>query len=220
MSNNLAEAQAGKQTVVNAAPVNAPEIDADPLGSRSEHPAQSASLEAPSSTIPSRAPTPDVTAKSSEGSLQLALPKGWRDVKPEGESTKIAVTNGKGARVVVRVYPKEDFKDAKAFANFTVTKLKLSDTSGVTKEDIDINGKAAVRLSVVGTASNNMRVGYLITIFEDEHDYVEVVGRTDAYSFPRETPVLGAIASALKFTFPTLPSPPSAAEAKPPAPKS
>ena len=218
-SKGLVEAQAGKQTAVNVAFVNAREIYADPLGPSSERAAQLASLEAQSSNIPEPAPMPDVKAKSSEGSLQLALPNGWHDVKPEGESTKFAATNGKGARVVVRVYPKEDFKDAKAFATFAVTKLKLSDNSGVKKEDIQINGNTAVRLSVVGTASNTMRVGYLITILESERNYVEVIGRTDAYSFAKETPALGAFASALKFTFSTAPTPPPATAAKPPAPK-
>ena len=218
-SGDLVGAQAGKQTAVNVALVNAREIDADPLGSGSERAAQLASLEGQSSNIPDPAPTPKVKAKSSEGSLQLTLPNGWHDVEPEGEYTKIAVTNSKGARVVVRAYPKEDFKDAKAFANFAVTKLKLSDNSGVKREDIEINGNTAVRLNVVGTASNNMRVGYLITIIESEHIYVEIIGRTDAYSFPKETQVLGAFASALKFTSSIVPAPAPATEAKLPAAK-
>jgi hypothetical protein len=218
-SKELVEAQAGKQTAVNVAPVNAREIYPDPLGSRSEGATQLASLEEQSSNILNPALTSDVNAKSSEGSLQLALPKGWREVTPEGESTKIAATNSKGARVVVRVYPKEDFKDAKAFASFAVTKLKLSDNSGIKKEDIQLNGDTAVRLSVVGTAPNEMRVGYLITILESERFYVEVLGRTDAYSFAKETPELGAFASALTLTFSTAPTPPPAIAAKPPAPK-
>ena len=35
-----------------------------------------------------------------------------------------------------------------------------------------------------------MKVGYLITIIESEHIYVEIIGRTDAYSFPKETKCL------------------------------
>jgi hypothetical protein len=217
-SKDLAEAPAGKQTAVNLALVNGRENYADPLGSSSEPAAHLASVEARSSNIPDSAPTLDVEAKSSESSLQLALPKGWRDVKPEGEATKIAITNGKGARVVVRVYPKEDFKDAKAFAIFAVTKLKLTDNSDVKEEDVNINGNTAIRLSVVGTAPDNMRVGYLITILENEHTYIEVMGRTDAYSFPKETPVLGAFASALRFAVSTATTPPPA-PAESPAPK-
>ncbi len=59
--------------------------------------------------------------------------------------------------------------------------MNLSDDNGVNKSNIEIIGKPAVQLSVVGTASNEMRVGYLITILESEGMYVEVIGRTDAY---------------------------------------
>jgi hypothetical protein len=156
----------------------------------------------------------DMTVKSSDGSLELALPNGWHDLKPDGATTKIAATNGKGARVAVRVYPKEDFKDAKAVADFAVNKLKLTDNDGVKTEDIQIGGKPAVRISVVGTAASEMRAGYLITILESEGMYVEVVGRTDASSFARETPVLGAFATALKVV-PTAAAAP--APAAPPA---
>jgi len=163
----------------------------------------------------------DMTAKSSDGSVELALPNGWHDVKPDGASTRIAATNGKGSRVVVRVYPKDDFKDAKALADFSVNKLKLSDNDGVKTEDLQIGGKPAVRISVVGTASNQMRAGYLITILESEGSYVEVMGRTDASSFAKETPVLGAFATALKIMPAAAPTPAPAAEAKPtkPVPK-
>jgi hypothetical protein len=164
----------------------------------------------------------DMTAKSSDGSVELALPNGWHDVKPDGASTRIAATNGKGSRVVVRIYPKDDFKDAKALADFSVNKLKLSDNDGVKTEDLQIGGKPAVRISVVGTASNQMRAGYLITILESEGSYVEVMGRTDASSFAKETPVLGAFATALKImpaAAPTpAPAPAPAAEAKPTKP--
>jgi hypothetical protein len=150
------------------------------------------------------------------------LPNGWHDVKPDGASTRIAATNGKGSRVVVRIYPKDDFKDAKALADFSVNKLKLSDNDGVKTEDLQIGGKPAVRISVVGTASNQMRAGYLITILESEGSYVEVMGRTDASSFAKETPVLGAFATALKImpaAAPTpAPAPAPAAEAKPTKP--
>jgi hypothetical protein len=71
----------------------------------------------------------------------------------------------------------------------------------------------------VGTASNEMRAGYLITILEGETTYVEVMGRTDASSIAKETPVFGAFATALKIAPAAAPAP--AAEAKPtkPVPK-
>jgi hypothetical protein len=166
----------------------------------------------------------DMTVKSSDGSMELALPNGWHDVKPDGASTKIAATDGKGSRVVVRVYPKDDFKDVKALADFAVNKLKLTDNDGVKTEDIQIGGKPAVRISVVGTASNEMRAGYLITILEGETTYVEVMGRTDASSITKETPVFGNFATALKIVSPgaaAAPAPAPTVEAKPtkPVPK-
>ena len=168
----------------------------------------------------------DMTVKSSDGSMELALPNGWHDVKPEGASTKIAATDGHGTRVVVRVYPKEDFKDAKAVATFAVNKLKLSDNDGVKTEDIEIGGKPAVRMSVVGTQASEMRAGYLITIVDSGSEYIEVQGRTDASSFAKQTPVLQALASALKVmptsTSAETPAPAPAAPPKPavkPVPK-
>ena len=55
----------------------------------------------------------DMTVKSQDGTMELALPNGWHEAKPEGPLSKIVATDGKGSRVVVRVYPKEDFKDVK-----------------------------------------------------------------------------------------------------------
>ncbi len=156
----------------------------------------------------------DMTVRSSDGSMELALPNGWHDIKPEGESTKIAATDGHGTRVVVRVYPKEDFKDPKAVADFAVKKLKLADNDGVKTEDIQIGGKPAVRLTVVGTQSSEMRAGFLITIVESDNQYIEVQGRTDASSFAKQTPVLEALASALKV----MPSAETAAPAPAAAP--
>jgi len=169
----------------------------------------------------------DMTVRSSDGSMELALPNGWHDVKPEGASTKIAATDGHGTRVVVRVYPKEDFKDAKAVATFAVNKLKLSDNDGVKTEDIEIGGKPAVRMSIVGTQASEMRAGYLITIVDSGSEYIEVQGRTDASSFAKQTPVLQALASALKVvptsTSAETPAPAPAAPpkpaVKPPVPK-
>jgi hypothetical protein len=159
-------------------------------------------------SLPARA---DMTAKSADGSMELALPNGWHDIKPDGAATKIVAIDGKGSRVAVRVYPKDDFKDVKALADFAVNRLKLIDSDGVKTEDIQIGGKPAVRISVVGTGPNEMRAGYLITILEGESAYVEVLGRTDASSIARETPVFGAFATALKII-------PAVAAAPAPAP--
>jgi hypothetical protein len=167
----------------------------------------------------------DMTVRSSDGSMELALPNGWHDVKPEGESAKIAATDGHGTRLVVRVYPKEDFKDAKAVADFAVKKLKLADNDGVKTEDIQIDGKPAVRMTIVGTRASEKRAGFLITIIDAGSQYIEVQGATDASSFAKETPVLQALAGALKVTPPAETAAPAPAAAppkpavKPPVPK-
>lgn len=160
----------------------------------------------------------DMTVRSSDGSMELALPNGWHDVKPEGESTKIAATDGHGTRIVVRVYPKEDFKDAKAVADFAVKKLKLADNEGVKTEDIQIGGKPAVRMSIVGTRASEKRAGFLITIIDADSQYIEVQGATDASSFAKQTPVLQALASSLKVTPATSAETPAPAPAAPPKP--
>jgi hypothetical protein len=157
--------------------------------------------------------------------MELALPNGWHDVKPEGESAKIAATDGHGTRLVVRVYPKEDFKDAKAVADFAVKKLKLADNDGVKTEDVQVDGKPAVRMTIVGTRASEKRAGFLITIIDAGSQYIEVQGATDASSFAKETPVLQALAGALKVTPAAETAAPAPAAAppkpavKPPVPK-
>jgi hypothetical protein len=169
----------------------------------------------------------DMTVRSSDGSMELALPNGWHDVKPEGASTKIAATDGHGTRLFVRVYPKEDFKDPKAVADFAVKKLKLADNDGVKSEDIQIGGKPAVRMTIVGTRASEKRAGFLITIIDADSQYIEVQGATDASSFAKQTPLLQALATGLKVTpvaaaTPAAETPAAAAPkpaVKPPAPK-
>lgn len=142
----------------------------------------------------------DMTLKSQDGTMELALPNGWHEAKTEGAQTKIAATDGHGSRVVVRVYPKEDFKDAKTVMNFAVGKLKLVDNTGSKSEDIQVGGKPAVRVNVTGTQSTGMRAGYVITIFENEGQYVDVVGKSDASDFAKQQPVLAGFAAQLKIS--------------------
>ena len=144
----------------------------------------------------------DMTLKSQDGTMELALPNGWHEAKSEGALAKIAATDGHGSRVVVRVYPKEDFKDAKTVMNFAVGKLKLVDNSGVKTEDIQVGGKPAVRLNVTGTQSTGMRAGFVITVFENEGQYVDVVGKSDASDFAKQSAVLASFAGQLKISKP------------------
>jgi hypothetical protein len=144
----------------------------------------------------------DMTLRSQDGTMELALPNGWHEAKSEGALAKLAATDGHGSRVVVRVYPKEDFKDAKTVMNFAIGKLKLVDNSGSKTEDIQMGGKPAVRTNLTGTQSTGMKAGFIITVFENEGEYVDVVGKSDASDFAKQSAVLAGFASQLKITKP------------------
>lgn len=142
----------------------------------------------------------DMTVKSEDGTLELALPNGWHEGKAEGPSSKLVALDGRGSRVVVRVYPKDDFKDAKTVANFTVEKLKLLDNDGAKPEDVKVNGHPAIRLNLKGTQSSGMRAGFVITVFENNGMYFEVMGRASAADFEKQAQVLTGFADQLKIT--------------------
>jgi hypothetical protein len=141
----------------------------------------------------------DLTVKSQDGALELAVPNGWHEVTPEGAATKLVATDGHGARVMVRVYSKEDFKDLKSVANFTATGFKLEDSQPKT-EDVQLNGKPAVSMNLTGTEPSGLRLGLVITVFEAEGVYVDVIGRAPASAFTKQAPVLAGMAKGLKIT--------------------
>ena len=141
----------------------------------------------------------DVTVKSQDGAMELAVPNGWHEVTPEGAATKLVATDGHGSRVIVRVYSKEDFKDIKAVANFTATGFKLDDAQSKS-EDVQVNGKPAVSMNLTGTEPNGLRLGLVITVFEADGMYVGVIGRAPVSVFTKQAPVLAGLAKALKIT--------------------
>jgi hypothetical protein len=155
----------------------------------------------------------DMTVKSQDGTMELALPNGWHEGKAEGPASKIVAVDGRGSRVAVRVYPKEDFKDAKGVANFAVSKLKLLDNDGVKSEDIQLGGKPAVRLTLTGTSADGMKAGFIVTAFESDGMYTIVVAKSDAAGFAKQTPLLTGFAGQLKMT----PAAPGGTSAKPAA---
>jgi hypothetical protein len=162
--------------------------------------------------LPARA---DVTVKSQDGSMELALPNGWHELAPEGATAKIVGTDGHGARIIVRVHNKEDFKDIKAVANFAVGRLKLTDGEPKT-EDVQLNGKPAVRVTVVGTEPEGMRLGFVITVFESDGLYLVVTGRAPASVFTKQEQVLEGMAGQLKITPVAAAAAPSPAKPPPP----
>jgi hypothetical protein len=108
----------------------------------------------------------DMTLKSQDGTMELALPNGWHEAKSEGALAKLAATDGHGSKT----------------------------------EDIQVGGKPAVRTNLTGTQATGMKAGFVITVFENEGEYVDVVGKSDASDFAKQSPVLAGFASQLKIT--------------------
>jgi hypothetical protein len=162
----------------------------------------------------------DITVKSQDGSMELAVPNGWHEVTPEGSSTKLVVTDGHGARVLVRSYSKEDFKDINSVATFAASGFKLEDAQPKT-EEVQLNGKPAVSMSLMGTEANGLRLGLVITAFDTEGMYIAVIGRAPASVFTKQVAVLTGMAKGLKVTpvAATPPAPPAPAAPQPPARK-
>ena len=101
----------------------------------------------------------DVTFKSQDGALEITLPNGWHEAKQSGPEAKIHVA-GQGTRVTVREHAKEDFKDIKAVATFLADRLKKRFTDAEPKfEDVQVNGKPAVRMELEGTEPSGAQGG-------------------------------------------------------------
>ena len=159
----------------------------------------------------------DITVKSQDGTMELAVPNGWHEVTPEGTATKLVATDGHGARVMVRAYSKEDFKDIKSVATFAASGFKLEDAQPKS-EDVQLNGKPAVSTTVMGTEANGLRLGLVITVFDGEGTYIAVIGRAPASVFTKQAAVLAGMAKGLKVTPAAATNPPPAAPAAPQPP--
>ncbi len=168
----------------------------------------------------------DTTIKSADGTVQITVPNGWREGKPFGPNIKVQASSARGGLVLVRVVSKEDFKDLKSFANVGLGRLKKNMPDAEPKtEEIQINNKPAIRITLEGTQANGQRRGYLITFFEADGSYVDVVTMAAASAFKTEEPVLAGLASQVKVlaspdaVAPAAVPPPSAQTTPPPAGK-
>ena len=161
----------------------------------------------------------DVTFKSQDGALEITLPNGWHEAKQSGPEAKIHVA-GQGTRVTVREHAKEDFKDIKAVATFLADRLKKRFTDAEPKfEDVQVNGKPAVRMELEGTEPSGVRVGYLITVIDSDKTYISIMGTGNASAFAKHKQLLSDLANQLKVTTASA-TPPAATPpaATPPAP--
>jgi hypothetical protein len=158
----------------------------------------------------------DTTIKSEDGSVQITVPNGWREGKPVAPSIKIQAHSARGALVLVRVVAKEDFKDLKSLANIGLERFKKNMPDAEPKvEDIQINNKPAIRITLEGTQANGQRRGILLTFFEADANYVDVVTMANASVFKAEEPVLAGLAGQVKIL--TTPDSAAAAPASTPA---
>lgn len=164
----------------------------------------------------------DTTIKSQDGTVELTVPNGWREGKPFGPGIKVVALSARGATVLVRVVSKEDFRDLKAVVDVALERLKKNMPDAEPKmEDVKVNDKPAIRVSVEGTQANGQRKGFLLTFFETDGNYVDVAATANASIFKSEEPVLAGLAGQVKIlpatgaAAPT--TPPAAGQAAPPA---
>jgi hypothetical protein len=167
--------------------------------------------------LPARA---DITLKSQDGTLELTVPNGWREAKPAGPAIKIQAMSGRGSIVMVRVVSREDFTDFKSFANAGVERLKRNMPDADAKvEDIQINGKPAIRAHIEGTQANGRKRGFLLTFLEADGIFIDVITSANASVFKAEEEALAGLASQLKIsTASATPAPAPAAPAAPATP--
>jgi hypothetical protein len=143
----------------------------------------------------------DITVKSQDGTVEMTLPNGWREAKKAGPNAKIHATDGHSARVTVRVEPKEDFKDLKAFAEFMGKRLKKKFVDADPKfEDVQVAGKPAIRISLMGQARSGKRAGYIMTLFEGDDVYVNVMASANAGVFNKVKDVLSNLPHQIRMT--------------------
>jgi hypothetical protein len=142
----------------------------------------------------------DTTIKSEDGTVQITVPNGWHEGKPLGPSIKIQAHSARGALVLVRVVSKEDFKDLKSFANVGLERFKKNMPDAEPKvEGIQMNNKPAIRITLEGTQANGQRRGILLTFFESDGSYVDVVTMANASVYKTEEPVLAGLAGQVKI---------------------
>lgn len=163
----------------------------------------------------------EVTFKSQDGMLELTLPNGWHEAKG-GAAAAIHVAS-QAVRITVREHPKEDFKDIKAVATFLSERLKKKLTDAAPKfEDIQVNGKPAIRVELEGTEPSGLRLGYVITVFDAGAMFVSIAGNGNASAFAKQKELLTGLANQLKVTQagpPPTPAPPTPAPPPPATPK-
>src|SRR5262245_27752858 len=140
----------------------------------------------------------DTTIKSDDATVEITVPNGWRQTKPASPAIQIQATNGRAA-ILVRVASKEDYKDLKSFAQVASARVVKNVTDAEPKfEDVQVNGKSAIRVSAMGTQSNGVRRGYIMTFVDTDGKFLEVVGISNASGFQSEQQSMSDMAGRVK----------------------
>ena len=143
----------------------------------------------------------DVVVKSQDGSMELTLPSGWKEVPPRGPNTKLQASDGHGASIAVSAQAKEDFKDLEAFTNFVIEKMKKTLPGAEAKvETVQIDGKPAKRMTMSGTLANGQNASVVVTCMEAGSQFLRVMVHASASNFARQGPVLIGLANQIKVT--------------------
>jgi hypothetical protein len=159
------------------------------------------------------------TLKSQDGTLQLTLPNGWRETKTPGPAIKISATSGRGALVMVRTVPKEDFVDFKSFASAGIGRFKKNmPDADPTVEDISINGTPAIRATLTGTEPSGLRKAFVLTFLNANGMFINVITSVNMSAFDAEKQAMQGMAAQLKIVGGPPPAAPSPAAPSPAAP--
>jgi len=163
--------------------------------------------------LPARA---DMTIKSDDGSVEITVPNGWRQTKAALPNIQIQATNGR-ATVFVRTVAKADYRDLQSFAAVTASRFMKRFVDAEPKtEDVQVNGKAAIRVSAEGTQENGVRRGAILTFIDAGGWFVEVLGIANASAFGAEKQEIADMAGRVKVLAAAGAAPP--AQTAPPAP--
>jgi hypothetical protein len=121
--------------------------------------------------------------RSVDGTLELALPAGWEESSHKAASAQIQATNAeKHLYVEVLSEPRADFNAtlaqyAAGRQGHVVTALKDSGSSA--PQNVQVGDFPAVQYEIHGTsAKSELKLGYVLTVVQTQHYYVQVVGWT------------------------------------------
>ena len=131
-----------------------------------------------------------VTITTPDGAVQALLPAGWETMEPKGvvlqKEAKLFAQN-RSAQIYLGVVSvaKADYRSLEVAAELSLKDqlAKLGDAQPTSLTPLTVNGRSALRYEVSGFASNGVKVGFLVTVIEQDTRYVKVGFWTVASKF-------------------------------------